>query len=105
MELSFTNERIKITVTFLDGMVRFEGRYTYDKYINGMEKHNVKVRKLKNGKVNCYQEFYFPNGFIYDALCIDDNDTTEKIVEWAKKMVADIAQQRGINPETNEAAQ
>lgn len=96
MEIKLENERIKITATFLDGMVKLSGRYTYDKYIKGMEKHTVKVRKLKNGKVNCYQEFYIPNGFIYDALCIDDNNVKNKIIEWLKKLVEDIAKQRGI---------
>ena len=104
MEVTLKNERIKINATFLDVMVKLSGRYTYDKYIKGMEKHNVKVRKLKNGKVNCYQEFYIPNGFIYDALCIDDSDTKEQVVEWLKKLVEDIAKQRGVEIPKKEMA-
>ena len=96
MEITLENERIKITATFMDGMVKLNGRYTYDKYIKGMEKHNVKVRKLKSGKVVCYQELYVPTGFIYDFMCIDDADTKQKLAEWLKNMVERTAKQRGI---------
>ena len=100
MELSFTNKTCKIKVKFYDSMILLEERFILDKMPKDKGKHPCKFRKLKSGKVSCYQEFYIPNGFIYDALCIDDNDTIEKIVEWAKGMVADIAKQRNLNPET-----
>lgn len=96
MEILLENERIKITAKFYDGMVKLSGRFTYDKYIKGMEKHNVKVRKLKNGKVTCYQEFYIPSGFIYDAMCIDDVDTKKQLAEWLENMIDDIAKKRGV---------
>lgn len=96
MELTFENERIKITAKFYDSMIKLEGRYVFDKYVKGIEKHCVKLRKLKSGKVSCYTEFMIPNGFIYDSLCISDEETKAKLNEWFDNMVKDIAKRRGV---------
>jgi len=96
MELTFNNEKIKIKVKFYDSMIKLEGRYYLDKMPTNAGKHPMKYRKLKNGKVSVYAEFFIPNGFIYDALCIDDENTKSELDKWLTKLISDIAEQRGI---------
>lgn len=95
-QLTFSNKAIKIKVKFYESMVKLEGHYVFDKMPKYIGKHPVKVRKLKNGKVSLYMEFFIPNGFIYDAMCIDDKETSAEIMKWLKGLVTDIARQRGV---------
>ncbi len=96
MELSFSNKTCKINVKFYENMVELKERFILDKLPKDIEKHPCKYRKLKSGKVSCSYEFYIPNGFIYDALCINDGETKDKIIEWLKNLIDTIAKQRGI---------
>lgn len=97
MELSLRNKGIKITAKFYDNMVKLEGSYTFDEEPKNLDKKPCKViRRYKSGKVTCYCEIFIPNSFIYDALCINDEETKAQFVDWLKNMVAQIAKQRGV---------
>lgn len=104
MVLTFSNKKIKITAKFYDSMVMLEERFTLDNLPKDSDKRPIKYKKLKSGKYSCRCECFIPNGFIYDALCVNDSDTLVKLEEWLKKLVADIASQRGIEiPETQKS--
>ena len=101
MEISFSNKTIKIRAIFYDSMVKLEGRYYLDKMPKGAAKHPMKYRKLKNGKISVYAVFFIPNGFIFDALCIDDKKTKQQISDWLEKLIDDIAKHRGVEAMNN----
>jgi len=96
MELLFSNKKIKIKVVFYDSMIKLEGKYYLDKMPANAAKSPMNYRKLKSGKIVAQAVFFIPNGFIFDALCIDDEETKQKITDWLENTISNIAHQRGI---------
>lgn len=96
MELLFENKKIKIKVIFYDSMIKLEGKYYLDKLPANAAKSPMKYRKLKSGKVVAQAVFFIPNGFVFDALRIDDEKTKQAVCDWLENTISDIAQQRGI---------
>ena len=96
MEILLSNKTCKIEVKFYENMVRLKERFILDKLPKDIGKHPCKYRKLKSGKVSCSYEFYIPNGFIYDALCINDSETKSNIAKWLRDLIDTIAKQRGV---------
>lgn len=94
MELSFSNETCTIKVTFYKNMIKLKERMILDKLPKDIQKHSCKVRKLKDGKIACFFEFFIPNGFVHDALCIDDDKVKKDLREWLKNVFDDIKKQR-----------
>ena len=94
MELSFTNKKIKIKVHFYDSMIKLTGRYYLDEIPKNAEKHPMIYKKLKNGKVSAYAEFFIPNGFILDALQIDDEEIKQKLMQWFTDTMTELQEQR-----------
>lgn len=97
MELEFSNKKIKIKVKFYDSMVKLEGRYILDKMPKDADRHPMKLRKLKNGKISAYMEFFIPNGFVFDALCIDDKETKQQINNWLETLINEVSALRAGN--------
>ena len=96
MELTLSNEKIKIKVVFYDSMIKLVGKYYFDKMPAYTKNHPMKYRKLKNGKVVGYAEFFIPTGFIYDAMCIEDSEMKQNISNWLTEVIKDVAKSRGI---------
>lgn len=97
MDITFRNKKIKIKVIFYDSMIKLDGKYYLDKMPANAAKSPMKYRKLKSGKIVAQAVFFIPNGFIFDALCIDDEETKQKITDWLENTISDIGHQRGID--------
>ena len=93
-KLVLKNKTCKMSVTFLPNCVLLEERMTVCKLSKNINKQPCKYKKLKNGKYSLHFEFIIPNGFIFDALCVNDERTKEIVSAWLDKMIDDISEQR-----------
>ena len=93
-ELSFKNKLGKVTVNFLPNSLFLKERLVVSSIPRDIDKKPCKYKKLKNGKYALYFQFVIPNGFIYDAFRINDEDIKEKLLAWFENMVADVAGER-----------
>lgn len=96
MVLEFKNDTTKLTIRFYENMVKVEARYLLNRMPKDADKRPMKFRKLKSGKVSAKAEVFIPNGFIFDALCINDEEVKSNVSDWLEKLVDTITEKRKV---------
>ena len=97
VELTFRNKTFNIKAKLYDEMIKLEGRYYVDKMPKDASKHPMKYRKLKNGRVSVYAEFFIPSAFVFDAIYLDNEEIKQKVSVWIEKLIKDVAAKRSVD--------